>query len=347
MSGVPMLTSTVPDSRDAPSLGWGVIGTGWIAERFVDALLAYTGQRVVAVAARRHERARAFAAERGVPTAHPDVSALLADPSVDVVYIATPHPSHAELAIAAIEAGKHVLIEKPLALDAAEAREVAARAREAGVYCAEALWTFFLPRFDVVRRLIDGGEIGDVRTVLAEYGEYLPDHHRAMDPALAGGSLLDLGTYPIALAARWTGRPVAVHAVGESNRFGVNAQTGALVQDEGGRMAVVHTSLIAGSGTAATILGTQGSIELPGPFYQPGSVLLRTREGRVRAAFDEARIGHAGLHFEVAAVARDIASGRTESAVRPLDDTITFLELMDAIRAEASVDFDAAKEPVR
>ncbi|MFE4949576.1 Gfo/Idh/MocA family protein [Leifsonia sp. NPDC056665] len=347
MNGLPVLASAVPDSRDAPALGWGVVGTGWIAERFVDALHAHTRQRVVAVAARRPGSAEAFAGTHGVPTAHPDVAALLADPAVDVVYVATPHPSHAELAIAAIDAGKHVLVEKPLALDAAQAREVASRARAAGVYCAEALWTFFLPRFDVVRRLVERGEIGDLRTVLAEYGEYLPDDHRAMSPALAGGSLLDLGTYPIALAARWTGRPATVRAVGETNRSGVNAQTGALVQDESGRIAVLHTSLIAGSATTAALIGTEGSIELPGPFYHPGTVLLRTRDGQARAVFDEPRIGHAGLHFEAAAVARDIADGRTESAIRPLADTIAFLELMDAIRAEAGIDFDAAREPVR
>ncbi len=344
MNGLPVLTSTVPDSWDAEPLNWGIIGTGWIAERFVAALQAHTRQRVIAVAARRAQRAEAFAEEHRLPIAHPDVAALLSDPAVDVVYIATPHPSHADLALAAIDAGKHVLVEKPLALDAAQARQVVSRARAAGVYCAEALWTFFLPRFDVVRRLIDRGEVGELCTVLAEYGEYLPDDHRAMDPALAGGSLLDLGTYPIALAARWTGRPATVRAVGQTNSQGVNAQTGALIQDEHGRIAVLYTSLIAGSPTTATLIGTDGSIELPGPFYHPGSILLRSKEGHARAAFDEPRIGHAGLHFEAAAVARDIASGRTESPIRPLDDTVTFLELMDTIRAEAGITFDAAKE---
>ncbi len=189
-----------PDPMAAPALRWAVLGTGWIAERFVGALHRHTRQRVVAVGSRSVASAREFAGRVGVGRAHGAYADLVADPGVDVVHVATPHNHHRRHALLALDAGRHVPVEKPLALSAAEAAEVAARAAERGVFCAEALWTFFLPRYDVVRRLLDDGVLGDVRTVLADRGEWFPDTHRILRHELAGGALLDLGTYPGALA---------------------------------------------------------------------------------------------------------------------------------------------------
>lgn len=334
-----VLTSRIPDSQDAPPLRWGILGAGWIAERFTASVRAHTRQRIVAVAARDTERTAAFAERHGIVHVHSTVDGLVADDDVDIIYVATPHTAHAAGAHAAIAAGKHVLIEKPLALSAADARHVAEHAERAGVFCAEALWTLFLPRFDVVRRLVADGAIGELRTVIAEYGEYLPDEHRAMDPALAGGSLLDLGTYPIALASWLLGEPASVTAAGFDNRFGVNEQTGAIVSSESGAVAVLHTTLAASTTSNATIVGSSGVIELPGPFYQPGDVLLRTVQGELVGRFHEEAVAHDALHFEAAAVAREIAAGATQSAIRPLAASVRFLELMDAVRASAGIRF--------
>lgn len=140
-----------------PALRWGVLGTGWIAGQFVRALPTSTTQQVVAVGSRTQASAERFASAAGVPTAHGSPEALVADPCVDVVYVATPHQAHRASALLAIDAGKHVLVEKPMGLDAAQAEEVAAAAATAGVFCMEALWTLFLPRFDVVRQVLGQG----------------------------------------------------------------------------------------------------------------------------------------------------------------------------------------------
>jgi predicted dehydrogenase len=327
-----------PDPMAAPPLRWGVLGTGWIAERFVASVRRHTRQVVAAVGSRSAATGARFAARHGIAAVH-DYRALAADPGVDVVYVATPHTLHREHALLAIDAGTHVLVEKPFTVNAREAEEVTARARAAGVYCAEALWTFFLPRYDVVRQILSTGTIGPVRSVLAEYGEHLPDEHRIMDPGLAGGSLLDLGTYPVALASWLLGAPRRVHALGEANRHGVNAQTGAIVQDGSGAIAVLHTGLVSSTSTTATIAGTLGAIELPGPFYQPGDVVVRTWSGGEVFHHTEPAIAHDGLHFEAAAVAWDISAGRTESPLRPPASTIAFLRLMDAIRDRVGVAF--------
>ena len=326
------IVSRVPSPAGAPSLRWGVLGTGWIAERFVRSAQRHTAQRFVAVGTRDAERGASFARAHGIPGVRVGVQALVTDPDVDIVYIASPHPSHRDHAMAAIDAGKHMLVEKPLSLNANQAREVVSAARRAGVFCAEALWTFFLPRWDVVMQLLDSGLIGRRLSVLAEYGEFLPDDHRAMDPALAGGSLLDLGTYPIALISLLLSTPTRVEAVGTLNMSGVNAQTGALVVDDAGAIGVGYTSLASSTPTTAVIAGDAGAIELPGPFYQPGDVVLRTWSDGEVFRFSEPAIAHDGLHFEAAGVANAVAAGLIEAPQRPLDDTVAFLELMDSVR---------------
>jgi predicted dehydrogenase len=208
--------SRLPDPLAAPVLRWGILGTGWIAERFVASLERHTRQRVVAVGSRSPASAKEFAERTGIARAHGSYGDLVADPEVDVVYVATPHNHHRAHALLALDAGKHVLVEKPIGLSAAEAQEVAARAR--GVFCAEAMWTFFLPRYDVVRQLLDDGVLGEVRTVLADHGEWFPATHRILRQDLAGGALLDLGTYPVALANWVLGEPEEVLAIGRTCR---------------------------------------------------------------------------------------------------------------------------------
>ncbi|BAS07528.1 trans-1,2-dihydrobenzene-1,2-diol dehydrogenase [Arthrobacter sp. Hiyo4] len=179
--------SRVPDSRDAPALRWGIMGPGWIAERFTESVQAHTTQVIAAVGSRSLARSEAFADTFGVPAAYGSYEELAAAPGIDIVYVCTPHNFHQSAAILAIDAGKHVLIEKPLGLNALQARDIAARAAAADVFAAEAMWSFFLPKFDVIRQVLDAGVLGTVSTVLAEYGEHFDRSHRIFDPALAGG----------------------------------------------------------------------------------------------------------------------------------------------------------------
>jgi predicted dehydrogenase len=160
---------------------WGVIGTGWIADRFVRALQQNTDQSVLAVAARNAERAAAFAQAHGIERSHSTPEQMVSGADVDVVYVATTHPAHLPTALLSLEAGKPTVVEKPLGLNASEARRIADAARQARVFCMEALWMVFLPKFDVIRQILYSGLLGDVRSVLADHGEWFPrppDHGR-------------------------------------------------------------------------------------------------------------------------------------------------------------------------
>jgi predicted dehydrogenase len=328
-----------PPSEAAPALRWGVLGTGWIADRFLPSLQRHTRQRPLAVGSRDAGRAAAFAGRHGLPRSYGSYEALVADPDVDIVYIATPHPAHHPCARLALEAGKHTLVEKPLALNAAQAADIARLAADRQRFCMEALWTFFLPKFDVVRQLLDAGALGEIRTVQAEYGEHFTADHRIMRPDLAGGPLLDLGTYPVSLATWVLGTPARVLAAGQPHATGVNGQAAVVLCDPGGNQAVLHTTLLSSTPTTATIAGTHGTLTLPGPFYQPGDLLLTSADGEVQLAFTEPRTAHDALHFEAAEAARRIAEGRLESPIRPLTESIATLQVMDEIRRQIGVAF--------
>ena len=323
-----------PASEAAPALRWGVLGTGWIAERFIGSLQRHTRQQLLAVGSPDAGRSAAFAGRLGLPRAYGSYEELVADPDVDVVYVATPHPAHHPCARLALEAGKHTLVEKPLALNAAQATEIAQLAADRGRFCAEALWTFFLPKFDIVRQLLDDGALGEVRTVQADHGEHFTAGHRILRADLAGGPLLDLGTYPVSLATWVLGPPQRVVAVGQPHPAGVNGQAAAILRDSAGNQAVLHTTLFSNTPTAAAIAGTHATLTLPGPFYQPGDLLLASADGDRQLRFTEPRAAHDALHFEAAEVARCISAGRLESPIRPLCQSITTLKVMDEIRRQ-------------
>src|ERR1700712_4786319 len=297
-----------PDSREAPVLRWGIVGPGWIAERFVGSLQRNTRQQVVAVASRDLGRSTAFAGKFGIERAYGTYEELFADQDVDVVYIATPHNAHYPCALRSLEAGKHTLIEKPLALNAAQATELADLAAAQRVFLMEALWTMFLPKFDVIRQLLETGALGEIRTVIADHGEHFNDEHRIMRHDLAGGPLLDLGTYPISFAAWILGAPATVLASGRPHPAGVNGQVSAILADADGNQALINTTLFSNTPTTGVIAGTAATLTIPGPYYQPGDMTLTSNAGEV-LTYSEPQISHEALHFEAAAVARGIAAG--------------------------------------
>ncbi len=331
--------SRVPESLDAPVLRWGIMGPGWIAERFTESVQAHTGQVIAAVASRSLSRSKAFAETFNVPAAYGSYEDLAGDPDIDIVYVCTPHTGHHAAAVLAINARKHVLIEKPIGLNAGQAQDVAARAEAAGVFAAEAMWTFFLPKFDVIRQVLKAGTLGTITTVLAEYGEYFDESHRIFNPELAGGPLLDLGTYPIALVTEVLGGPRRLHAIGQPHPLGVNAQLSAVMQFDGGAQAVVNTHLHNFTPTAATIVGTKATLTIDGPFNMPGGFDVRFPDG-TRLRHSEPVGGHfEGLHYEAAAVARAIAAGDTCVDQRTLAASIRTLKVADEIRRQLGVVF--------
>jgi predicted dehydrogenase len=327
----------VPDPLAAPPLRWGVLGTGWIAERFTTALHRHTGQRMVAVASRDGDRARSFARRVGAERSHGGYQALLDDPGVDVVYVATPHNMHLRDATAALEAGKHTLVEKPFALDAGQARQLADVARASGVFCMEALWTFFLPKYDIVRQVVSGGLVGDVRTALLDHGEWFGSTHRILRPDLAGGSLLDLATYTVAVADDLLGPGEVVGAAAEMASTGVEGQVSAIVAHRSGAQSLHHSTILTDTPVRAVIAGTEGVLELEPPFWGPGRLTVRFHDGRPELVHDEPLVRHDALFWQAAEVARRVHADERESPLRPLAASIRSLELLDGFRAAAGV----------
>jgi predicted dehydrogenase len=323
----------VPDPLEAPRLRWGVMGPGWIAERFVAALRDHTNQVVTSVGSRDITRAREFASRFGIARSHGSYDELAHDERVDVVYVATPHPAHLPCAVAAITAGKPVLVEKPLAVSAAEARYLTELAGQRRVFCMEALWTDFLPKFDVIRQLIADAVLGDIRAVLADHGEWFGPDHRIMRPELAGGPLFDLGTYPVALAIQLMTDIDEVQAVADSSGSGVNGQIAVILKDRSNRVAMIHSTITSNTPTTAVIAGTEATLSIDGPFYRPGPFTVTDTAGSV-LAYQEDRIGYHALSFEAAETARCIAAGARESTIRPLDCSIRMLDVMDRIRSQ-------------
>jgi len=331
-------------SAAGPTIRWGVLGTGGIASAFVTDLAGAPGCEVVAVGSRTATSAQAFGERHAVPCRYGSREELLADPAVDVVYVATPHPEHGDGALAAIRAGKHVLVEKPFTMDGDEARAVVRAAREAGVFCMEAMWTRFLPHTLRIRELVAQGAVGTVRTVSADHGQWFaPDpEHRLYSPALGGGALLDLGVYPVSWASMllWSpGDPLPVVSATSDPAFtGVDGQTSAVLR-YGAAQAVVTCTLWAATPRRAFVAGDEGCIDVEPSFYTPTSFTLQRRDGH-RERFDtptsEQGPAGKGLRFEALEVARCLRAGLTESPGMPLDETIAVMDTLDAIRAVAA-----------
>ena len=327
-----------PDPLDAPPLRWGIIAPGGIARTFASAVRARTRQDLVAVASRSLDRAQAFADEFSIGTAYGSYADLVADPSVDVVYVASPHSEHREQALLALDAGKHALVEKAFARNQREAREMVEKARSAGLFAMEAMWTRFLPQSDVIRRALEEGLLGEVVTVFADHGQRLfpGGPQRLSDPALAGGALLDLGVYPLHFADLALGGLSAEAVVGSLTDEGVDAQESMTVVGPTGAIGVLHATMLAKTPTAASVVGTAARIDIAGPrFYGPSTLSLATREDVVDT-WQPADTEH-GLAFESAEVARCITAGLTESPLLPLDTTLRIMATMDAIRADLGV----------
>jgi predicted dehydrogenase len=314
------------------------MGLGWIAARFTESVQAHSNQVIAAVASRSLDRSQEFARQHGIPAAFGSYEELSAS-DVDIIYVATPHNFHYEAALLALDAGKHVLIEKPIGINAGQAAGIARRAAETNLFAAEAMWTFFLPKFDVVRQVIESGILGEITTVFGEYGEYFGKGHRIFDAALAGGPLLDLGTYPLALITSVLGDPERVLAIGEWHPAGVNGQLSAVMSFGGGRQAMMNTQLHNFTPTSATLVGTEATLTIDGPFNMPGGFAVRFPDG-ARTVYEEPAGAHfEGLHYEAAAVARAIAAGETEVPQRTLAESVRTMAVADEIRKQLGIRF--------
>ena len=315
-------------------LRWGILGTGWIAHQQVTDLLG-DGGVVTAVGSRTLESAEAFARQYGIPVAHGSYEQLVADPEVDVVYIATPHPFHAANAQLALKAGKHVLVEKPFTLNAAEASAVVDLASERGLVVLEAMWTRFLPHMLRIREIIAAGTIGEVRTLIADHNQDLPKDpmHRLNNPDLGGGALLDLGIYPVSFAFDLFGNPTVVKAISTPTATGVDRQTAILFGYAGGQQAVLHTALDTAGPNTAVVIGTAGRIEIDQVWYAPTDFTVYDPRGEVLERYSS-DVPDRGMQFQARELERLVAEGPAPTDILPPTESVEVITALDEIRRQ-------------
>lgn len=319
-------------ASSSPGLRWGILGPGGIAHAFTRDLRT-AGRDVVAVGSRSAESAQAFAAEYDIPHAHGSYDELVADPDVDIIYIATPHPFHAEQAILALEAGKHVLVEKPFTLNAAEAARVRDVAAERGLLAMEAMWTRYLPHMVRIRELVAEGALGDVRAVFADHTQKLPTDptHRLNDLALGGGALLDLGIYPVSFAWDILGAPTAISAHARLGDTGADIEVATIFTHASGALSTTLSAARSAGPNTASIVGTEARIDIDSVWYNATSFRLVAPDGAVLESFESAVEGR-GMQYQALAAERFVAAGVTDSDILPIDETVAIMATLDEIR---------------
>ena len=312
---------------------WGFLGAGGIAASMA-ADLPHGANLLYSVAARDADRAAAFAARFGASRSHGSYQALIEDPDVDIVYIATTHPFHRKQALMAIDAGKAVLIEKPLALNATHAREVLSAARDKGVFAMEAVWMRANPLILRAREMVAGGVIGEVVAVHADFsiGLDFDPRHRLYDLANGGGALLDLGVYPMHFAWLFLGRPDTQQVLGTLSPTGSDATVAIQWGYASGATAQLRCAMTARTPGRATIAGTTGSISAEPWFLNPERLVVTTGEGESRVAGEQTAYGP-----QIEEVERCLRAGLLESPLAPHADTIAVLELIDQARTDLGV----------
>lgn len=295
------------------------------------------GAKVVAVASRSKDRADAFAVRHGIERAHGSYDAILADPEVDVLYIATPHRQHRNVAVDALRAGKALLIEKSFTTTAVGAEEIIAAARETGHFVMEAMWTRFQPLIVEARELISEGAIGEVRGVQADLGVDRPydPSDRLFDLAQGGGAMLDLGVYLVSFAQMILGAPKRIVAQGSLTASGVDAEAGVLLDHDDGRRSVLLATLRNSTPGQARIFGSKGYLDVLPRFHHPTEMIVN-RSGSAPETLRRAPLGY-GFAHELIEVTECIREGRSESAIMPLRDTLAVQRVLDEACAQLGV----------
>jgi predicted dehydrogenase len=315
-------------------LRWGILATGGIAHAFASDLRT-AGLDLTAVGSRSTASGERFAAEFGIPRVHASYEELVSDPDVDIVYVSTPHPMHAENAILALEHGKHVLVEKPFTLTGAEAVAVREAASRTGLLAMEAMWTRYLPHMLRVRELVETGALGPIRAVIADHTQQISSDpaHRLNNLELGGGALLDLGIYPISFAWDILGAPATINATATIGATGVDDEVATIFTHATGALSTSLSASHSAGPNRASIVGTDARIDLDPVWYTPTSFRLVAPNGEVLETY-ESHIEGRGMQFQALAAERYVQSGRNDSDILPLEETVAIMGTLDEIRGQ-------------
>ena len=322
------------------ALRWGYMGTGRIAE-IVAKDFALSGLKIQAVGSRNLSSAQEFASRHNIPDIHGSYEDLVKNSNVDIVYISTLNHVHCDNALLAINAGKHVLLEKPFTMNASEARAIQTAAKAQGVFVMEAMWTRFLPVMDAIFSIIHKGLIGTPHTVMGDHSQYLPPEvsARLWNKSQGGGALLDLGIYPISFATRVLGMPDVVKAVGRL-KDGVDEATSLVFGYNNGSTAALTTCCTVAGPVTATVLGTKGRIEIDKTFYAQTSFTVYNNQNEILERFDEAGVPGTGRQMQAIEAERCVEAGLIESPTLTVADSVAMMEIMDEARKQIGLRWD-------
>ena len=315
------------------ALRWGILATGGIARTFTKDLHT-AGLDLPAVGSRSQESADAFAAELSVPHAHGSYDALFADPDVDIIYIATPHPMHVEPALAALNAGKHVLIEKPITVNAKEATAIRDLAAEKGLLAMEAMWTRYLPHMKRIHEILDAGTLGDIRIVSADHTQATPTDpaHRMNAMELGGGALLDLGIYPLSFVHDILGTPSTIQASARFLETGADSEFATVMTHASGALSTTFSTSRGAGPNSAHIVGTDARIDIDRVWYSATSFTVTAKDGTVLERF-ETEIEGRGMQFQALAAEHAVETG-VAPAELTIDESVEIMKTLDEIRRQ-------------
>jgi predicted dehydrogenase len=315
------------------NIKWGILGLGKIAHTFVQDLVHVPGAQLQAVGSRSLEKAQAFAAMYGASAHYSSYQELAEDPDVDIIYIATPHALHYENTMMCLRHGKSVLCEKPMALNAQQAREMINLAQEKNLFLMQGVWTRFIPATQKVLDLLEQKQIGAISYVKADFGFRVsaPPESRLLDPQLGGGALLDIGIYPLYLSLLLLGEPIDLKAEAILDANGVDRYCSVLGSFKNNAKSVMESSFLSNTPTEAFIYGSKGFIHMKSKFHQCEEIVVHNYESDTDTVYKLPITGN-GYSHEIEEIHRCLKSGKTESDLLPHSMSLSLIENLDRIR---------------
>ncbi|MFW6362193.1 MAG: Gfo/Idh/MocA family protein [Spirochaetota bacterium] len=326
---------------------WGIMGAGIIARKMADALRSTQRATLLRVGSKSPQRAESFARELEVPR-YGSYADLLQDPEIDVVYVATTHNFHYENAAAALKHGKHVLIEKPFTVNAAQADRLIALAAEKDLFLMEAIWTRFLPSWKKMREVLQEGLIGKVKYIDLSFGKFAPPQYQARlnDPALAGGATLDMGIYSLSYCCYLLGEiPRSSNSMCTLNSAGVDDFACYQLSFPSGAMAQIATGFNLWMDSRALIYGTEGAVSFHDFSSGDRFTLHSHNGGNEIVTTEDIALEHRenGFAYQVEEVITCLDQGKRESSLISHQETRDIMALMDSIRYSWNLRYEGEK----